>query len=167
MILAIVVCGLASCQSDLSTESPSEEQVKLQKQQDHKLFHATLRKHLKATADKDLTTLSSMMNPDGLMHMIRPNTPVIYSTESYLKFHESWFQDTQWSINTSITDSQVGDEIGMAVVLLRYEVPNRNGYAYWKELNVSYVLKKYGASWYVISDHSSAIRETPIPDSAK
>jgi len=158
---------IVSCQDNLSSELPTEEQIKLIKQKDHRLFHATLRKQLQATASRDLETLKTLMNPDGLMHMIRPDTPIIYGTDSYLNYHESWFSDPNWSIKTAITDSQVGNEIGMALVSLRYEIPDVNGHPYWNELTVSYVLKKYDDKWFVISDHSSSIRESPTPSKGK
>ena len=126
------------------------------KKADHKLFHATLRQHLNATFNRDIETLESLMSPDGTMYMMRPNTQVIHSTDSYIDYHRKWFQDPEWKLSGVITDSHVGT----AIVDMRYEIPNLNGKAYWNELVISYVMKKVDNKWYVISDHSTSKRKS-------
>ena len=152
-----------SCQDDVVDNQPTElssAQIADLKKADHKLFHASLRQHLNATFNRDIETLESLMSPDGMMYMMRPNTQVIHSTESYIDYHRSWFADDRWKLSGSITDSHVGTDVGTAVVDVRYEIPNLNGKAYWNELVISYVLKKVDDKWYVISDHSSSKRKS-------
>ena len=148
-----------SCQADLA-ETNAVEQTAEMKKADHKLFHATLRQHLNATFNKDINTLEGMMSPDGMMYMMRPNTPVIHTTDSYLEYHRNWFQDDSWRLSGQITDSHVGTDVGTAIVDMRYDVPNKNGKSYWNEMVISYVLKKVENKWYVISDHSSSKRKS-------
>lgn len=150
-----------SCQDDLADGNTLVQTAEMKKA-DHKLFHATLRNHLNATFNKDIETLESLMSPDGIMYMMRPGTQVIHSTEAYINYHRNWFQDQQWKLSGSITDSHVGTDVGTAIVDMRYEVPNVNGKAYWNELVISYVMKKVDNNWYVISDHSSSVRKSGV-----
>ena len=162
LAFCVVIFGMLSCsapQAPLPT-SPSAEEIKAQKKADHKLFHATLRKHIKAVSSRDISTLESMMSPDGLMHLMRPSTEVVYSTDKYLKYHQSWFQDTNWTLESTITDSKVGKDIGMAVTEVMYKVPDRDGKPYWNQMTISYVLQKIEGNWYVISDHSSSVKKS-------
>lgn len=159
LFLFVALCCF-SCQDDLA-ETNAVGQTEEMKKADHKLFHATLRQHLNATFTKDIDALESLMSPDGVMYTMRPNTPVIHSTASYIEFHRSWFQDDSWKLSGQITDSYVGTDVGTAIVDMRYEVPNLNGKSVWNEMVVSYVLKKVDDKWYVISDHSSSKRKSP------
>ena len=156
-----MVC-MISCSAPTAPAAtgPTAEEIKAQKRENSKLFHATLRKHTAAVAARDIETLETMMSPDGVMHLMRPNTPVVYTTEKYLKYHRSWFQDTSWNLKSTITDSEVGDNMGMAITELMYEVPDRNGKPYWNQMTVSYVLKKVDDAWYVISDHSTSVKKS-------
>jgi len=101
------------------------------------------------------------MAPDGLMHLIRPATEVVYSTDKYLKYHDLWFKDDNWSIESTITDSEVGVDQGFAIVDLMYKEADRNGIPYFNKMCLSYTLKKYdNGQWYVIADHSSSVKKS-------
>lgn len=153
---------LSSCKQEVESAvaTASAEEIKAQRKADHKLFHATLRKHTKAIADRDIETLKTLMSPEGVMHLIRPNTEVVYSTDNYIKYHESWFQDPNWSIKFTITDSEVGEELGMAITEVMYSVPERDGKPYWNKMTISFVMKKIDGAWYVISDHSGSVKKS-------
>ncbi len=158
--LFIVLLAAGCTQGPVEKPLTAEEKAAIKKA-DHRLFHNTLRKHLKATADKDIETLKTLMAPDGFMHLMRPATPVVYTTDLYIIYHESWFQDPDWSIETTITDSDVGTDMGMALVALKYMEPENDGKPYWNEMLVSYTLKKYDdGAWYVILDHSSSVKKS-------
>lgn len=161
IVLGWLLCLVIGCQNAAPGEQAlSPEEKKALKKADHKLFHATLRKHLKATADRDIETLRGMMPPDGFMHLMRPATAVVYSSDKYLKYHELWFEDQNWNIETTITDSKVGTDMGFAIVDLLYKEKERDGKPYFNKMCISYTLQKYDdGSWYVIADHSSSIKK--------
>lgn len=164
-VLGLVILSsvfFSSCKQEGAIEEagPSLEAQKAQRKADHKLFHATLRKHTTAISNRDIATLKTLMSPDGLMHLMRPNTAVVYSTDNYIKYHESWFQDPNWSIKFTITDSEVGAEMGLAITEVMYEVPERDGKPYWNKMTISFVMKKMDGAWYVISDHSGSVKKS-------
>lgn len=162
LLLMYLLLSFSSCNQEGETVSaePSKEAIKAKKQANSKSFHTALRKHTKAISDRDIETLKAMMSPDGLMHLIRPNTAVVYTTDNYIKYHESWFSDTNWSIKFSITDSEVGEDVGMAITDVLYQVPERDGKPYWNKMTISFVLKKTDGNWYVISDHSGSVKKS-------
>ena len=154
--LLFVVAFALACQQDdtiTNSEGPTAE--------DKKAFHQTLRNHIQAISDKNLGELQKNLSPDGMMYMIRPNTPVIHSTDNYVEFHQSWFQYDNWMLKGAITDSHVGTDSGIAVAEIRYDIPNRDGKSYWNEMTISYGLKKVDGQWYIIKDHSSSVRKAP------
>lgn len=161
-IISTMIITFSACKPEgkVVSVSPSAEEIKAKQKQNSKSFHTALRKHTKAISDRDLETLKTMMSPDGLMHLIRPSTAVVYTTDNYIRYHESWFQDPNWSIKFSITDSEVGEEVGMAITDVLYEVPDRNGKPYWNKMVISFVLKKMDGNWYVISDHSGSVQKS-------
>ncbi len=158
-LFLFVILGLLSC-SETSPVGPTPEEIKAEKQANSKSFHNALRKHLKAVSSRDLAALESMMSPDGLMHLIRPSTPIVYTTDKYIKYHKSWFADTNWTLESTITDSKVGEDVGMAVTEVMYKVPERDGKPYWNQMTISYVLQKVDGNWFVISDHSTSVKKS-------
>jgi len=148
-----------SCQNESKKQTSSPATAESRKA-DHKAFHSTLKKHINAVSTRDINTLSTLMHPSGTMHMMRPNTPVVYSTDRYIKYHTSWFEDKSWSLTAQITDSNVGDKLGWALtdVTYRNEKPGTNFYT--NKMSITYVMEKVDGAWYVISDHSTSIKKT-------
>lgn len=123
-------------------------------------FHAQLKTHLDAVSNKDLITLKETMSPEGEMQLLLTGSEIISSVDSFLLFHEEWFQDTTWTFETKILNMDVGRDIGMATVESLYKEPDRGGQPYFNRMKISYVLKKYDDEWYIISDHATSIEKT-------
>ena len=94
------------------------------------------------------------------MQLILPSTEIIPTVEKFLAFHEEWFQDTIWSFETKILNTEIGDRIGMAVTEVIYREPERNGKPYFNRQIVSYTLEKIKDKWYVIKDHCTSVEKT-------
>ena len=100
------------------------------------------------------------MHPSGTMHMMRPNTPVVYSTDRYIKYHTSWFEDKNWSLSSQITDSNVGEKLGWALTDVTYRNEKPGTKFYTNKMSITYVMEKVDGQWYVISDHSTSVKKT-------
>jgi len=169
IFITLLLSGMMACTGDQtstqtvstpSSKTLTAEEKKELKRLDHKAFHATLRQHLGAIAARDLATLRKSLAPDGTMHLLRPATKPVFGVDKYLSYHEAWFKEPSWSIKSTITDSDVGTDMGYALVDLMYNVPNRNGKPYWNKMLLTFNLKKYDGSWYVVTDHSSSVRKS-------
>lgn len=125
-----------------------------------KSFTNTLEAHLRAVSTKDLELLKSTMSPEGKMQLILPGNEIIHSVDSFLVFHEEWFQDTSWTFETKILSSEVGERIGVGITEVVYREPERNGKPYFNRMIVSYALERLNDQWYIISDHASSIEKT-------
>ena len=129
---------------------------------DEERFVSTMRKHLDAVSNRDLATLQSTLSPDGKMQLILPDTEIMYSAEAFMNYHEEWFQDTTWTFETRLLNTEIGEKIGMAITEIVYREPDRNGKPYFNRMTVSYVLKKVAGQWYVIKDHASSIEKSAL-----
>ena len=159
LLLIITVISITSCDSN---QEKSNVNVNNNALQNEALFVATIQKHLDAVSNKDLTTLKSTLSPEGKMQLILPNSEIINSTINFIEYHKEWFQDTSWTFETKIINTEIGDKIGIAVTEIIYREPDRNGKPYFNRLIVSYGLEKIDDKWYIISDHASSIEKSNI-----
>ena len=77
-----------------------------------------------------------------------------------MKFHQDWFALPDWTVETIILSTDVGDNMGVATTEFMYREPERNGKPYFNRLIVSYTLHKIDGQWHVIKDHASSIEKT-------
>jgi len=143
----------------ITNNSVKENDIKLSESnviENKKGFTKTLEKHLSAVSNKDLVALKSTMSPEGKMQLILPGTEIINSVDSFMTFHDEWFQDTTWTFETKILNTEIGDKMGIGI----YREPERNGEPYFNKMIVSYGLEKIGEKWYIIKDHASSIEKS-------
>lgn len=116
--------------------------------------------HLNAVTQKDLAVLKSTLMPSGEMNLILPGTPPSHTSKEFLNYHAEWFADTTWTFSTTINGMEVGQDVALAWVSIRYEEPERDGVPYFNEMMVSYGLKKVDGHWYVRHDHACSLRKS-------
>lgn len=153
-VLLIMSCAENTASSANSNETTDPDVS------DEQEFVATLEKHLNAVADKDLASLGSTMSPEGKMQLILPGSEIMYSVDSFMNYHEEWFQDTSWTFETKILDTEIGDDTGFAVTEVVYREPDRDGQPYFNRMIVSYGLEKVDGGWYIVMDHASSIEKS-------
>jgi len=162
--MVILLATLWSCHdSDIHKTYPKEissESKKVNQADNEAAFNAVLEKHLAAIDNKDLEALKSTLSPSGNMRLILVGSEVKSSVDSFLTFHEEWFQDTTWTFDAEIQSTIVKDDLGLAIVESMYQEPRRNGQPYFNRMTISYVLEKEDGNWYVINDHASSIEKT-------
>jgi len=123
-------------------------------------FKATLDKHLVAVANKNSVALKSTMSPKGNMELIQPASEIVYSVEGFMKFHQEWFNVPNWTVETKVLSTTIGDKVGVATTEFLYKEPERNGKPYFNRLIVTYTLEKINNNWYIIKDHASSVEKT-------
>lgn len=157
--LIIILITVSSCNE---YAEPSSDKVSkgTMKNQDEQEFIETLEKHLNAVSNKDLNTLKSTMSPEGDMQLILPGSEIINSVNGFMKYHEEWFQDTTWTFETKILNTEIGEKLGIGITEIIYREPERNGKPYFNRMIVSYGLKKRDGNWYIIKDHASSIEKS-------
>ena len=123
-------------------------------------FQAALDAHLNAVRQHDFEALKRTVPASGPMHLVLPNGAHFATAEEFLSLHEEWFQDTSWTFETKILNTDIGDKIGLATTEIVYREPDRNGEPYFNRMIVSYGLEKIDGQWYVIKDHASSIEKS-------
>ncbi|GEQ87131.1 hypothetical protein ULMS_26390 [Patiriisocius marinistellae] len=134
----------------------------ISEKQNKEAFLKTLETHLNAVTNKDLTTLKSTMSPNGTMQLILPSTEIINGVDGFIDYHDTWFKDasTTWTFETKILNSEISEDLGIAITEVIYREPERNGVPYFNRMTVSYALKKIKGTWYIIKDHASSIEKS-------
>jgi len=156
ILLSTILLFISSC-----TEKEENKSIDKEAHEENvKEFTSTLQKHLNAVSNKDPKTLRSTMSPDGKMQLILPSSEILYSVDSFMVFHESWFEDTTWTFETKIINTEVGEKLGIGITEVIYREPERNGAPYFNRMIVSYALEKKEDKWYIIKDHASSIEKT-------
>lgn len=123
-------------------------------------LRARMKTHLDAVSQRDYQTLRSTLSPKGDMQLILPQSEIIQGVDGFLNYHAEWFEATNWTFETDILSTKVGDRLGMAIVEVRYDEPERDGVPYFNRMAVSYVLEYIDGEWYVIKDHASSIEKS-------
>jgi len=158
-ILFFALISLLSCES-MSNKTTVATTNKISPEVNKKNFEQALQKHLDAVASRDLESLASTMSPDGKMQLILPGAEIFEGVSSFMDYHREWFQDTSWTFETKILNSEVGEQIGMAVTEITYREPERNGAPYFNRMIVSYALEKVDDKWSIILDHCSSVEKS-------
>ncbi len=153
--LSIVIL-LAAC----STPPKPEVTEGADEAANEKAFVSKMQQHLDAVSNKDLATLESTLSPDGKMQLILPSSEIMHTAKEFVDYHRAWFQDTTWSFETKILNTEIGDKVGMAITEIVYREPERDGKPYFNRMIVSYDLKKMADEWYIIKDHASSIEKS-------
>lgn len=120
-----------------------------------------LQRHLDAVSGRDLATLRATLSPVATdMQLILPGAEISRSVDSFLVFHEVWFEDTTWTFETEILDVVAGSEVALGTTQVIYREPERNGEPYFNRMIVTYGLRRVDGTWYVISDHASSVEKS-------
>jgi len=152
-ILSLLAIFLSTCTSS----PPTSEAIEAA---DEAGFISTLRRHLAAVSQKDLTTLAATMSEAEGMFLILPDTEPTTSVQAFLDMHKEWFAAGPWTFETKILHSEVSHDLGFAIVDVMYKEPERNGKPYYNHMIVSYDLKRVGPNWFVVKDQACSIDKT-------
>ena len=110
ILASLLIIGFSSCNKEMETS----------KEQNKELFKSAISKHLNAVTAKDSNALKSTMSPNGNMELIQPSSEIIYSVDGFMKFHQDWFKVPNWTVNTKILSTDIGNEIGVATTEFLY-----------------------------------------------
>lgn len=157
VILLLTSCVMEKEQNETTENGETAIQENENNEQD---FVATLEKHLNAVTNRDIETLESTMSPEGKMQLIMPGMKIINSAQNFIKYHDEWFQDPDWTFETEILNYEVGDPFGLATTQIIYREPEREGKPYFNRMIVTYGLEKIDGKWYIISDHASSVEKS-------
>lgn len=159
----MLTISLVTTSCDIEQQDTNLEQQNTSnavEQPDKEGFTALLEKHLRSVSERDLSTLEGTLSPKGDMLFILPQSPLRTKSSEFMDYHRAWFQDTTWSFETKILETNVEQDMGIAVVEAVYSEPERDGKPYFNRMHVSYALRKMDGNWYVVKDHASSVEKS-------
>ncbi|WP_452224391.1 YybH family protein [Lacinutrix chionoecetis] len=158
LCMALLILG---CQNSTEKKDTNDFTVEANMQTNEADFTAVLKKHLDAVTNKDLETLESTLSPNGNMQLILPKTEITTTAEAFMDYHREWFAaPIEWTFETKVLNTNIGERLGMAVVEIVYREPLRDGKPYSNRMIVSYDLEKIDGKWYFIKDHASSVEKS-------
>ena len=154
--LVVILFGSCTTQSEKEAEATGRSTP----DQNDSSMVTLMQRHLDAVSNRDLETLQATLSPQGKMQLILPDTEIMNSADEFMAYHREWFQDTTWTFDAKILNTETGDRLGMAITEIVYREPDRNGKPYYNRMIVSYDLEKTNGQWYVIKDHASSVERS-------
>lgn len=127
-------------------------------------FLTVMNTHLKAISTKDIALLGTTLPSNEEMYLLLDGMEMTTQSDEFLKLQKDWFDSGEWTFETKIVRSDVGIEIGYAIVESLYKEPNRNGKPYFNRMLISYDLKKIEGKWYVVKDQATSIEKTKLSE---
>ena len=119
-------------------------------------FRAALDAHLGAITAKDLEAYKPTVTGGEDLMIIFPEGEVIESTQSVISFHEEWFQDANWRMDTDIVKIIEGKD--MSAALLKYDyrdTPEGEPRSAWLLL----LFKLEDGAWRLVHDQNTRIKQ--------
>lgn len=156
IMIALILVAAISCSTKQNELHPSLSNY----HDNDTLFKSTLLAHLNAVSNRDLNTLKSTLSPKGDMILILPNSKVTYTVDEFVKYHEGWFKEPNWTFETKILRTKTYPNLGIAIVEAIYKEPERNGKPYFNRMIVSYALEMIDNKWYIVKDHACSIEKS-------
>ncbi len=158
-IVSVIAFSINGCNFN-SSEKSEAISVDISSEENSKALVSLMQRHLDAVSNRDLVTLESTLSPDGNMQLILPASETSNTVAEFMDYHKAWFAMPNWTFETKILNTEVGETFGMAITQVIYREPLREGKPYFNRMVVSYDLKKIGGQWYVIKDHASSIEKS-------
>ena len=159
-LLLLITFAIFNC-NNTTKKTETINAIEANKQANQTDFNIVLEKHLNAVTNKDLKTLEATLSPNGNMLLILPKTETTNTVAEFVAYHKEWFAaDLEWSFETKVINTSIGETLGMAVVEIVYREPLRDGEPYFNRMIVSYDLEKIDGTWYFIKDHASSVEKS-------
>ena len=118
-------------------------------------FKETLSKHLSAIDNRDIDGFLATIVKDERLVVIMPNGTLIKGYENVKNFHEDWFSDPDWSLDT--VSEVVCSDSATALLKVKYNDldPDGNPYSMEYYLSLTFVLE--GGQWLLALDQNTLL----------
>ena len=140
----VAIIAMMACAACAKAEKPRPD------------FRPALDAHLAALTAKDLDAYKSTITSGDDLMIIFPEGEVIEPTNSVLKFHEEWFQDSDWRMDLEVQKIMEGAD--MAAALLKYDfrdTADGEPRSAWLML----LFKLENGEWRLIHDQNTRIKQ--------
>jgi hypothetical protein len=110
-------------------------------------FQDDLETHLQAVCDRDIDTLEASLSKDSSITLILPNGALRETKEDFIEFHESWFEDQDWSITHEIVSTKESTSSAHAIVQSMFKDKDEDGKDYEVNMLISFMFVREDGLW--------------------
>jgi len=118
-------------------------------------FEEVLAMHLQSIKDRNISKFSEFLHPSENSIIILPNGSMIEGYENIIDFHKTWFEDTDWRMDTTIVDIFATNDMGYALLNVIYHDLNEEGQPYEMKYFLSLLFKKTNDKWILLRDQNT------------
>ena len=120
------------------------------------LLTKTFQEYLAAVKSRDIHALRTYLTQGDTLPFVDGGGTLRLSMTEYLTAQESWFADTSWTYESEVVSCQEYDETG--IIIDRTAIhSHRNGQVSTFHMMVTYVFRKEGGQWRLVTDICTAI----------
>lgn len=121
-------------------------------------FETSVTLHLKAIEKRDFTAFSQCLHPLYPCMIITGDGEIMQGYDAILQFHQSWFADDSWRMESRIIDSFWADTMGYALIENTYYETDTAGNPRSQKLLMSLVFQNIDGQWFLRRDQNTPIR---------
>jgi ketosteroid isomerase-like protein len=123
---------------------------------DHSDYDATLKIHLDAIQNHDLTALLSTVHDS--VTLIFPNGQRLKSKKEFASFHQNWFNDSTWTLRPAILKTIKSDSVSYSLIQYQYNDIDSMGTRINPRSNYLLLVFKQGTDgWKLVHDQNTRI----------
>jgi uncharacterized protein (TIGR02246 family) len=120
-------------------------------------FPETLDRHLQAIKSRDLQALRETLPADQLV-LIMADGRLVRSVQEFLDLHESWFQQSSWTLDTELVHQRETADLGVAVIRLEYRDHAPGGNPIHERSCLTLIFAREADRWLMVHDQNTPIK---------
>lgn len=117
-------------------------------------FKKVLEIHLNCMKQKKLDEFLATVQLDAVT-VILPNGTMIAGRDGFIKLHQDWFSDADWTLEFQILRIEESAEMSYALVSVDYQDLDSKGSPVYLNYYLNLIFKKIDETWLLIHDQNT------------
>lgn len=114
----------------------------------------TLKLHLESMMNKNYDDFMTTISNDNIS-LIMPNGNLLTDIDGFKELHKEWFKDNDWSIDYRVIKVDETNDMGYAVVDIKYKDIDENSKPFEMSYYLNLVFKKVEDKWLLVHDQNT------------
>jgi len=115
--------------------------------------------YVKSCQNSDLENLFSTVTDNEDFYFLTSTGELINTREGYYKFHEDWFNETDWEMPVELVKVHEGKEFGYTLAIFYYKSKMPDNTTYNLDSYFTLIFHKENGMWKVIADTCTPIKK--------
>jgi hypothetical protein len=120
-------------------------------------FKQALTKHMNAVMERNIEDFNSTIHTNSIT-LILGNGKFIQNREEFIRFHEDWFADLDWSITYEVVKTVETASLSTAILRIHYEDLDENKNPYEFDYYLQLVFENVNGNWLLVLDQNTNIK---------